>query len=340
MRVYSRLTGHLVLRDRLCAACTLSLLILAGCAGPESHPSGAPIVSNAYAPLPDTVAPLGPRRTLPSRNVLYVSDVLDSRVDLYPLNTIDPQPIGEIVQGIDTPTGLAVDSAHNLYVADNETRTVTGIAKGLPNPLPVYPRGSGLPSFMYFEDLHHPTDVAVGGDGTVYVASFGDGYVTEFPNGSLTPSLHFRPPSGSAFAVALDAQNNLYVACTTSNAVFKFPPGSSQGTNLGLALAGEPHGMTFDDSGNLLVAVSVAPNTGSVVDVFPPGHTMPSKAIAGTFQPFMIDFDKTRRHLYVADFGSGNHDGGVFEFAYPSGRVVTEYTHGGASAAYGVATNP
>jgi DNA-binding beta-propeller fold protein YncE len=156
----------------------------------------------------------------------------------------------------------------------------------------------------------------------------------------MTPSLHFKAPSGSALTVALDAQNDLYVACADSNAVFKFPPGSTQGTNLGLVLNGEPHGMAFDSSGNLLVAVSEAPNSGSVVDVFAPGTTTPSKQIAGTFQPFMIALDKNRRHLYVADFGSGNHDGAVFEFAYPSGKLVNKYTQGGASAAYGVAVNP
>lgn len=280
------------------------------------------------------------RQDLPSRNVLYVSDLLDSRVDIYPLNASDPAPIGEIISAIDTPTGMALDAAHNLYVANNQARTVGGVKKGIPDLVPVYPSGSDLPSTAYFEDVHHPTDVVVGGDGTVYVASFGDGYVVEYPNGSLTPSLHFKAPSGSAFAVALDAQNNLYVACTNTNTVYEFPPGSTQGTNLGLVLNGEPHGMAFDGSGNLLVAVSTAPRSGSVVDVFTPGSKTPSKQITGTFQPFMIAFDKNRRHLYVADIGSGNHDGAVFEFAYPSGTLVNKYTQGGASAAYGVAVNP
>ena len=54
----------------------------------------------------------------------------------------------------------------------------------------------------------------------------------------------------------------------------------------------------------------------------------------------MIALDKAQRHLYVADFGSGNHDGGVFEFTYPGGRLITKYTKGGAAAAYGVSVSP
>ncbi|HET9344015.1 MAG TPA: hypothetical protein VFO25_13995 [Candidatus Eremiobacteraceae bacterium] len=279
-------------------------------------------------------------RTLPHKDVLYVSDILDSRVDIYPLNTQDPSPIGSIVQRVYIPTGLAVDAAHDLLVANNETPIPENGGKGLPTHVNVYPPGSDRSSGSYWQGVDHPTDVAVGADGTVYVANFGDGSVSEYAPGSMTPSQRFQPPSGSAVALALDAQNNLYVACATSNAVFEFAPGSTQGTNLGLVLGGEPHGMAFDASGDLIVAVSTAPNSGSVVDVFAPGSKTPSKKITGTFQPFMIALDKSQRHLYVADFGSGNHDGGVFEYTYPAGRLVTKYSKGGASGAYGVGISP
>src|ERR1700682_4298697 len=100
------------------------------------------------------------------------------------------------------------------------------------------------------------------------------------------------------------------------------------------------NGMAVDKQGNLLVAVSSAPNSGSVIDVFAPGNPNPSKQFGGVFQPFMIDLDRGEHHLYVADYGSGNHDGGVFEFSYPSGTLVNKYTQGAASEAYGVAVNP
>jgi DNA-binding beta-propeller fold protein YncE len=308
--------------------CGLIILALGGCA------------ASGIRQTPNALSAFAPRQTLPSHDVLYVSDPILSRVDIYPLNTNNPAPIGEIRAGLETPTGMAVDSSHLLYVANNTDNKSLNHTKGTAYFVSVYAPGSGFPETMYSQDLHHPSDVAVGADGTVYVASYGDGYVTEYPPGSKTPSQHFQPPSGSPIAVALDANNNLYVACALANAVFEFPPGSTVGTNLGLVLGGEPHGMAFDTSGNLLVAVSKAPNSGSVVDVFAPGATMPSAQIGGVFQPFMIDFDQSKRHLYVADYGSGNHDGAVFEFAYPSGTLVGKYSQGAASAAYGVAVNP
>ena len=310
---------------------SVSAIMLAGCAVTGPHQNTPPAgIAHDYAF----------RQNLPSRDVLYVSDPIYSRVDLYPLNTNNPASIGEIRSGLETPTGMAVDTLHNLYVASNTDNRNVAHFKGVPYFVTVYAPGSGSVDLWYSIDLRHPTDVAVGNDGTVYVASFGDGYITEYPPGSATPSLHFQPPSGSPLAVALDANNNLYAACANTNQVYEFPPGSTQGTNLGLMLGGEPHGIAFDSSGNLVIAVSAAPNSGSVVDVFPPGNTKPSKQISGVFQPFMIAFDRSQRHLYVADYGSGNHDGGVFEFAYPAGTLVGKYAQGAASAAYGVAVNP
>ncbi len=322
-----------LLRFRFSSAitCSLVLVSLAGCAASESAQGMAPRLGSAE---------FAGQATLPHHDVLYVSDPIDNRVDLYPLNTADPAPIGEINAGLQTPTGMALDLSHRLYVADNTDNVNAGHSKRVPYFVMEYAPGESGPDTIYWQGLHNPTDVAAGGDGTIYVASFGDGYITEYPPGSEIPSQHFLPPSGHALALALDGANDLYVACASVNAVFKFPPGSTQGTNLGLVLQGEPHGMAFDSAGNLLVAVSAAPNSGSAVDIFAPGQTQPSTQIGGVFQPFMLDLDRSEHHLYVADFGSGNHDGAVFEFAYPSGNLISKYTHGAASAAYGVAVNP
>ena len=321
------------------AALFCSLMLLAGCAQSATPTAVTPV---GTVPVPGSNGLSHDRAPdqLPSWNVLYVSDVLDNRVDLYPLDTMNPSQIGEITEDINAPAGMAVDAAHRLYVTDNELKPITAHMKGLPSLVPVFPAGSETPSRIYFHGIDHPTDVVVGADGTVYIDNFGDGIVAEYPKGSQRPSLEFTAPAGMAFSLALDAANDLYVASTNVNAVYKYDPGSSHGANLGLVLGGEPHGMAFDSSGNLVVAVSKAPGSGSVIDVFQPGKTSPSKQIFGTFQPFMIAFDKSKSHLYVADFGSGNHDGGVFEFAYPSGTLITEYTQGGASEPYGVAVNP
>jgi DNA-binding beta-propeller fold protein YncE len=321
----------LIVRCAAAAICCSAIVSLAACAGAPVQPATSHVASSSA---------FANRNVLPYHDVLYVSDPIDTHVDIYPLNASNPAPIGEITSGLETPTGMALDSAHKLYVADNTDNKNTGHTKGVGWFVTVFAPGATQPETAYWQGLRTPTDVVVGSDGTVYVAGPGDGYVTEFPPGSMLPSQHFRPPSGYAITVALDAQNYLYVACTMTNAVFKFAPGSTQGTSLGLALSGEPHGMAFDRNGNLIVAVSTAPISGSVIDVFPPGKTQPSAQFAGTFQPFMIDLDRSEHHLYVADYGSGNHDGAVFEYSYPTGTIIGKYTQGAASEAYGVAVNP
>src|SRR5579859_3092439 len=106
-------------------ACCAALL--AGCADSAMPRSGEVPVSRTTAQI----------QTLPYHDVLYVSDILDSRIDIYPLNTSDPPPIGDIVLDVDTPTGIALDSAHDLYVSNNTTRTIGDIKKGNPNIMPV-----------------------------------------------------------------------------------------------------------------------------------------------------------------------------------------------------------
>jgi DNA-binding beta-propeller fold protein YncE len=317
-----------------CAAgtmCCAAVLSLAACAGTPMQPTASHAASSHQ---------FANRHSLPSHDVLYVSDPIDTRVDIYPLNSANPPPIGSMTIGLFVPTGMALDASHTLYVANNSAFPNGAHFKGAADFVMTYEAGASVPEAAYWLDLRNPTDVKVGPDGTAYVAGLGDGFVTEYSAGSNLPSQHFHPPSGSALALTLDAQNNLYVACANSNAVFKFAPGSTQGTNLGLVINGEPHGMAVDKNGNLLVAVSAAPSSGSVVDVFAPGKTTPSAQIGGVFQPFMIALDRSEHHLYVADYGSGNHDGGVFEFSYPSGTLISKYVQGAASEAYGVAVNP
>ncbi|MBV8197456.1 MAG: hypothetical protein JO263_04935, partial [Candidatus Eremiobacteraeota bacterium] len=119
--------------------------------------------------------------------------------------------------------------------------------------------------------------------------------------------------------------------------IYKYAPGQTTGSDLGITFSGSPHGLAIDRQGDLLVAVSTAPSPGSSIEVFPPGKIHPKYTITGVFQPFMLALGRDQHQLLVADFGSGNGDGGVFRFAYPSGTLLGKDTQGPAASAYGVA---
>ncbi|NOV00776.1 NHL domain-containing protein [Paenibacillus planticolens] len=155
-------------------------------------------------------------------------------------------PTGGLLDGkasqsfFNEPTGLAVDSKGNVYVADSGNNAIRKVdTNGQVTTL----AGNGVPGKKDGKgadaSFNHPSDVAVAADGTVYVADSlnhvirkiaADGTVStlnaastraveirpgkssfagEFQDGSLTAA-KFNEPSG----LALDSKGNLYVSDT------------------------------------------------------------------------------------------------------------------------------
>jgi hypothetical protein len=54
----------------------------------------------------------------------------------------------------------------------------------------------------------------------------------------------------------------------------------------------------------------------------------------------MVALSRSGSRLFVADYGTGNNDGGVFVYAYPAGTLLFKDTQGAAAGAYGVAIDP
>ncbi|HEY6327285.1 MAG TPA: hypothetical protein VIW73_12315 [Candidatus Cybelea sp.] len=289
-----------------------------------------------------TALPLGSQRhgiAQPPRAVLlYAGGPNANDVDVYPF-TNDPPPLRHITAGLDAPTGMAVDSAGNLYVCNNAGQTVPG--KSVFWTVTVYRRGGANPIRTYTQGVFSPVDVAVGSDGKVYVANYSSA-VTVYPAGSLRPSNKLREPAGYApIGVALDAGGDVVVSYVprsgNGGSIYEYRAGRAAGRDLGIVFGGSPHGLAIDANGNLIVAVSNAPQSGSEIEVFAPGAKQPKQTLHGPFQPFMLALSANGRRLSVADYGSGNDDGGVFVYAYPSGTLLFKDTQGAAAGAYGVA---
>jgi len=182
------------------------------------------------------------------------------------------------------PSGLAVDSAGNVYLADTGNSTIRKVTSGA-----VVTTLAGSPGLTGSADditgtarYFLPNGVAVDGAGTVYVADTGnstirrvtsDGGVstlagspglTGITDGTNNTAL-FNYPSG----VAVDNAGNLYVADTYNCTIRKVTgtgvvttlagnpglPGSADGPN-GTALFNYPGGVAVDSAGNVYVADS------------------------------------------------------------------------------------
>jgi len=147
-----------------------------------------------------------------------------------------------VVLGSDfgSPTGVALDAAGNIYVADYINSTVEKIPVGGGSPVSV---GSGF-SF--------PVAVAADAAGDVYVADLGSNSIKEVPAGggaTVTVATGFSSPYG----VAIDAAGNIYVGDSGNNAVKKIPAGGGAIVTIGSGFS-QPANVAVDVAGNVYVA--------------------------------------------------------------------------------------
>lgn len=287
----------------------------------------------ALLALPLFITPMG------HRAVMYAGGPNVNDVDVYPASHDNPPPRRHITNALDAPTGIAIDSSGNVYICNNAGQSVPG--KGVYWTVTVYKRGASKPFRTYIDGVFSPVDAAVARDGTVYIANYSSA-VTVYPPGSVTAYTTLQGPYGFApIGVALDRRGNVFVSYVprsgSGGVIYKYAAGQTQGKDLGIAFTASPHGLAIDRHGNLIVAVSAAPNSGSEIEIFARGKKQPKQVLTGPFQPFMLTLDRDERRLYVADYGTGNNDGGVFVYSYPDGAELFEDTNGAAAGAYGVA---
>jgi sugar lactone lactonase YvrE len=262
-----------------------------------------------------------------AKHLIYVADFLNNDIEIYPTTGSNPNPIGQITDGISGPEGCYVDRHGNLFVTNASNASVT-----------MYPHGSTTYKLLY-TGFVYPTNVVVGRNGMVYVVDLVGGKVVEFPRGKTRSkrTIDVSDPQGAA----LDAKNNLYVSYNTGahgggpGDVNEYPPGSTTAQNLGLPIVWSA-GDAIDGSGDVVVADQGSGSGNAAVYVFPPGSKTPSETInQGMQDPFRLAFDKPFKHLYVAD-PSVN---AVLVYDYASGTLIESITNS-LRAVDGVAVYP
>ncbi|HEX7841348.1 MAG TPA: hypothetical protein VF469_27910 [Kofleriaceae bacterium] len=180
------------------------------------------------------------------------------------------------------PNGVAVDSAGNVYVADefnNTIRKITadGIVTTLAGFAGISGSADGTGKAAYFNG---PTGVAVDGAGNVYVADAGNDTIRKITAGGVVKTLagsvlNFGSADGAGAAarfefpagVAVDSAGNLYVADTDNSTIRKITAGGVVTTLAGTARTfgsadgsgaaasfNVPWSVAVDDAGNVYVA--------------------------------------------------------------------------------------
>jgi sugar lactone lactonase YvrE len=188
--------------------------------------------------------------------------------------------------GLFEPTGVAVDAAGNVFIADNLHSRVVKV-----------PAGGGAQTTVG-SGLSYPGGVAVDGAGDVFIADTGNNRVVEVPTGGgaqTTVGSGLRSPAG----VAVDGAGNVFIADTVNSWVVEVPAGGGVQTTVGSGLS-EPNGVAVDGAGDVFIADT---DNSRVVEV-PAGGGAQTTVGSGLTDPFGVAVDGAG-NVFIAD-GNNN----------------------------------
>jgi sugar lactone lactonase YvrE len=171
----------------------------------------------------------------------------------------------------DYPSGIAIDSSGNLYIADYSNNSIREVT---PAGVVSTPYGSSAGQAGETNGaggsarFNTPNAVAIDNAGHLYVADTGNNIIRKIAGGVVTTlagaNNQFNDPAG----IAVDASGNVYVADTGNDTIRKITPsgsvsvfagqtgnaGYADGAGTSQALFNGPAAVAVDTSGNVYVA--------------------------------------------------------------------------------------
>jgi serine/threonine-protein kinase len=211
---------------------------------------------------------------------LYVADFRNNMIRKITFGGLVTTLAGSVIPGsangngtyasFNQPSGVAVDVAGNVYVADDGNHLIREIsASGLVTTL----AGSGLPGSAdgtgNLASFNFPQGIAVDASGNVYVADYGNNTIREITQAGVVTTIAGSTTAGSAdgsgtnssfnqpTGVAVDASGNVFVADYGNNLVRKITPAGLVTTIAGGGIAhGSGTAITFNGTTGLAVDAS------------------------------------------------------------------------------------
>jgi hypothetical protein len=244
-------------------------------------------------------------RAKSGKRLVYVTNI--GSILIFPRESDNPNPIGEISDGITSAYGAFVDAALNLYVTNQD------------GSVAVYPLGQTSPSFTYTSGLSRPL-YSVADSHRLFVGNANSGQVVEYALGNGSPQYTLQSLGGEVDGVALDSAGNLYAAYRGGEGgggVEFWPQGAGTGQNLGIHL-NAPQGLAIDSAGNIVVADT---DGAEMVEAFHPGQTTPfaeTPGISGV--PTGIAINAHERKVFVSELS--HH---IQRTKYPKLSKVEDY---------------
>ncbi|MFD2572722.1 T9SS type A sorting domain-containing protein [Spirosoma soli] len=201
----------------------------------------------------------GPRGVfVDGAKTVFVADQVNNRIQKFPPGSSSGTPgttvaggngYGSAANQLGYPTGVAVDNAGLVYVADSANHRIMKWGLGASEGIPV---AGGNGQGRDVRQLDSPGGVFVNGDGAIYVADTYNHRIQKYTpttnNGILVETVAGNGSQGSGptqldhpGGVFVDESGAIYVADTRNYRIQKFPPGSS-GVISGTTVAGGSKG--------------------------------------------------------------------------------------------------
>jgi sugar lactone lactonase YvrE len=311
----------------------------------------------------------------------------DNAGSTYTVSTIAGQNIAGNADGtgltalLSSPSGVAVDAAGNVYVADASNNKIRKISpNGVVSTFAGQNTAGKKDGSSRIASFYYPSGVAVDTAGNVYVADKGnhkirkitpDGTVTSFAGSGERNSVD-GPPDKACFdkpvSLAVDAAGNVYVADAENNKIRKVTPNGQVTTLAGNGELGSkdgkgsvasfytPSGIAVDAAGNVYVAdygnnrirkITMDGTVSTIAGSDAIGNTDGNTSDASFFYPNALAVDNAGT-IYIVDQvnhkirkisakgivstlagsgtpGSTDGTGESASFNYPSGIAVDTY---------------